>query len=85
MVEAETRSTSSTRSKGPLPITSLGNLTKELREARDPSHAMSIISRAITNSIFINSLGEGSLEELNSTVRWVGSLKTKVMGFFNPR
>ena len=67
------------------PITSLRDLVREFREIRDPSHGMSIISRAIKNSMFISSLGEGPREELNNTVRWLGSLRKKVERLFTPR
>jgi hypothetical protein len=68
--------------RGEKPIISWGHFTRELREARDPSHGISIISRAIKNSMFRNSLGEGPRQEFDCTVKWVGSLKTKIMRLF---
>ncbi len=64
------------------PITSWRDLTRELKEARDPSHGASIISRAITDLMFINGVGEKPRKECNNPANRIGSLKTKIMRLF---
>ena len=66
------------------PITCWSDLSRELKESTDPSHSISIISRALTNPMHINNLAKWPQEELNRTVRWAESLKIKIIGFFSP-
>lgn len=62
------------------PIIRWSDLTRELKEVRDPSHGASIICRAIKNLTSINNSSKEPRKEFNSAASWIGALKTKIIG-----